>query len=260
MDSQIKTNLYQEVLEEYRKWFVKRYNTIHYLKLLAQELDKWKFGTNVTKNVSGGMGIAAGVLSIVSMPLPVVLPAALVVGGIAAGTSIVSAGVTHRIEKNVKKSFQEICTDDGDSSKALRESLNKLHQSINLNINTNNEKCDVTDAGTVTGAALATSNTIVTIGQGAIKVVDVAAETVAVAAKLAGPMVAVFGIGIDAATMGATIHDMVENNSKHKLAKKIEEYVVLLEMEMYLRARQIIPVKYLLVNRHLQEAQHDIKL
>ena len=222
---------------------------------MAQNLDDLKVGTKVTKKVSGGLGVAAGVLAIISIPLPIVLPAAITVGGVSAATAIASVTATHHIRKTSKKNFKEICNSDGESSEALQKCLNNLHRRITANINSGAERHDVSDVGAVMGAVSATSGTVLAatnIGQGAMGAVDDSSEALAAAARAVGPAVAGVVIGLDVALMGVTIYDMVENKSKNAQAK-IEECIEDLEMEMELRAQQIIPIKYLLVKQYLQK-------
>ena len=262
-DEQFNEEDYEDILKQYSSWSDKRYNTILRLKHLAQNLDNLKFGTNVTKNVSGGVSIAASVLGIISIPLPVVLPAAIAMGAASAATSIASASTIHHIEKTSKKNFKEICNSDGESSKDLRKSLEKVEKTRSANVKSETGKCDATDGGTITSTGLATTDTVFAapnILQGVMKLVNVASQPLAVAAKVACPALTGVGMGIDVALMGTAIYDMVENNSKHEQAKEIEKYIKDLEMEMELRAWQIAPIKYLLVKQHLQKAIHDIQL
>ena len=223
-----------------------------------------KFGTNVTKTVSRNLGIAAGVLAIISIPLPIVLPAAIAVGGVSAATAIASARATHDIEKTSKMNFKEICNSDRESSKALRNSLENMQERISANVQNKIEGCDVIDARRVTGAYLNINDAVgepAKAGQGSImRAVNVALEALAAVARVAGSVLAGVGIDIDVALMGVAIHGVVKNKSKNEQAKAIEKYIEDVEMEMELRDRQIIQIKYLLVKQHLQTAVNDIRL
>ena len=228
------------------------------MEVLAQTLDKLKCRINYSETASGSAGVVAGILMMVSIPLPVVLPVALGVGGLAAVSSLASTGTKRYKEKKAEKTLKEICTSDWKSSKGLIKCLNELHESLKANINNNTERCASKDIETVICAASATSDTVETVAHGVTDVFH--ASGVKHVVHIAGPVVAGVGIALNLVSMGVTIHDMIKNKSKHPQAKEIEEHIELLEMEMYLRARQIIPVKYLLVKKYLQEALHDIKL